>query len=121
MSASDFIQALEAMGHSVTDHENGRVSFPYTVPCGKFADQTITLGFLVPGDFPLTPPSGPHLSPRLLPLNPISGSHPTHGVHESPSFGTGWEYWSRPMNHWPQTNRTARDVMAHVRHLFDTQ
>lgn len=121
MSADDFIRDLKDMGYLVTDHGGGRVSFPYTIPCGKFADQAITLGFIVPGDFLLTPPSGPHLSPPLLPLNPESGPHPSHGVHESPAFGAGWQYWSRPLNHWAQTNRTVKDVMAHVRHLFDTQ
>jgi hypothetical protein len=77
------------------------------------------VGFAVPADFNLTPPGGPHVSPRLLPMNSASGLHPHCGVHDSP-FGPDWQYWSRPLSHWAQTQRHVRDIMAHVRHLFDT-
>jgi hypothetical protein len=119
MPKDEFIQQLRQMGYAVADLGGGRVAFPYEIPCGKFAGRKIKLGFTVPPDFPLTPPSGPHISPRLMP-NQSGGAHPTGGIHDSPSFGTDWHYWSRPISHWNDTTRTVKDVMAHVRHLFDT-
>lgn len=121
MAVADFAQQLRAMGYEVTEYPDSRVSFPYTVEIGKFEEQEITLGFVVPPDYSLNPPTGPHIRPRLLPINPPSGPHPSHGIHESPQFGAEWQYWSRPIQHWSSTERTAADVMRHVRRLFETQ
>lgn len=121
MAGSDFISQLRALGYSVTELGGNRVAFPYTVETGKFAGQLIQLGFVVPGDFPLSPPSGPHISPRLLPITNGGGTHPTGAIHPSQEFGADWEYWSRPLKHWQTTQRKAHDVLAHIRHLFDTQ
>lgn len=121
MPVLDFINQLKALGYEVTDHGDDKVSVPYVIPVGKFADRTIRLGFKVPPDFNLTPPTGPHITPKLLRANPASGTHPSHGVQDSSPFGPEWQYWSRPLHHWPQTQRTVKDVLAHVRHLFDTQ
>jgi len=119
MSQGDFLAGLKTLGYVATEIAPGRVAFPYKVASGKFAGREIRLGFEVPGDFNLTPPSGPHLSPRLLP-NQSGGTHPDGGVHDSP-FGPDWQYWSRPLSHWNQTEKTVKVVMAHVRRLFDTQ
>jgi hypothetical protein len=123
MALEDFAKQLREMGYDITEYPDGCVSFPYTIEVGKFESQEITLGFIVPPDFPLSPPTGPHIKPRLLPINTAQGAHPASGVHESQSkqFGTEWQYWSRPMNHWAGTQRTAADVMRHVRRLFETQ
>jgi hypothetical protein len=121
MAVEDFAKQLKAIGYDVTEYPDARVSFPYAIEIGKFVGQEITLGFLIPPDFPLNPPTGPHIKPGLLPINTASGDHPAHGVHESPRFGAEWQYWSRPMNHWPNTERTAADVMRHIRRLFETQ
>jgi hypothetical protein len=121
VAAQGFVQQLKDLGYKVEDKGDGKVAFPYTVPVGKFEGKEITLGFVVPGDFPATPPSGPHVSPRLLPLNNSSQQHPAGGVHESAPFGPGWEYWSRPFPGWAGTDRTARAYMAHIRNLFFTQ
>jgi len=120
MAAADFVDQLKSLGFDVTEHGDGKVSVRYVVESGKFVGTSIRLGFAIPGDFPLNPPSGPHISPRLLPMNNQGGPHPTHGIHDSP-FGADWQYWSRPMPNWADTKRSVRDVMAHVRHLFDTQ
>lgn len=120
MGRQDFINGLRALGFQVQDHGDGRVSFPYPVPVGRFIGQTIKLGFLVNDDFPANPPGGPHISPRLLPIR-SGGEHPTGQVHPSPSFGEDWEYWSRPYNVWHNTDRTVKFYMAHIRHLFVTQ
>lgn len=120
MARQDFIDQLRALGYAAEERGENRIAFPYTIPLGKFADQEISLGFQVGDDFPLNPPSGPHVSPRLLPLNTATNVHPAGGVHESP-FGPEWEYWSRPFPDWNRTDRTVRTYLAHIRHLFDTQ
>ncbi len=120
MALKDLVDQLHALGFDVQTRDNDKLYFPFTIDTGRFAGTQIQLGFVGPPDFPLTPPSGPHISPPLLPLNAQQGPHPSHGIHASP-FGSGWQYWSRPLNHWAQTKRTAGDVLRHVRHLFDTQ
>ena len=120
MSRQDFIDQLNALGYVVEDRGEDRISFPYDVPVGTFLGKKIHLGFAVPSDFPATSPSGPHVSPRLLPLNNTSKEHPAGGIHESP-FGPDWEYWSRPFPEWNKTSRTVKTYMAHIQKLFATQ
>jgi hypothetical protein len=120
MAKQDFIDQLRSSGYDVEILENNKVAFKYVIPVGRLASQQIRLGFLVQNDFPANPPSGPHVSPRLLPLNPQGGSHPNCGVHESGEFGSDWEYWSRPFTDWGKTDHSVRTYMAFVRHLFDT-
>ncbi len=115
---STFAEQLKGLGYDVK--ENGdKVSFPFKIQTGKRTGEEITLGFVVPPDFLLNPPSGPHVCPRLLPINPAKAPHPVGGVHES-DFGKDWQYWSRPIEHWPQTRRNAADYMAHIHRLFET-
>ncbi len=121
MGKQIFIEQLRAMGFEVSDLGDDKIAFPYTIPVGRFRDQQITLGFKIGPDFPISPPSGPHIKPRLLPLHPRNDlPHPCGGVHESP-FGADWEYWSRPFPGWPTTDRSAAAYMPHIRHLMDTQ
>ena len=117
---SDFVKGLQDLGYEVADHGEGRLAFPYAVEVGRFAGQTIQLGFIVGDDFPAVPPSGPHLSPQLLPMNTGTNVHPHGGIHSSP-FGEGWEYWSRPFADWAKGDRCVRAYMAFVRRLFHTQ
>jgi len=119
MSRADFLTQLGTMGHNVEDRGDGRLCFPFTVPVGKLIGTEVMLGFIVHDDFPANPPGGPHFSPCLLPANSTPGSHPNAGVHPSP-FGEGWQYWSRPLGHWSKTNRTVKDVLAHVYHLLES-
>lgn len=120
MAQADFASQLRGLGFTVTEVAPGKITFPYTVESGTLVGREIMLGFEVPADFSLTPPPGPHVSPRLH-SNQGGGEHPTGGIHDSPPFGSEWQYWSRPMQHWNETTKDARAVMAHVRHLFDTQ
>lgn len=121
MARSDFITQLQALGYNVEDKGGNRLAFRYIIPLGRYAGQDIWLGFEVGEDFPATPPGGPHVSPRLLPLNNTQGvPHPIGAIHES-TFGEGWEYWSRPFPVWPDTDRTVIAYMRHIRRLFDTQ
>ena len=121
MSRSDFITQLQSLGYQIEELGGNRLCFCYVIPVGKFMGQEICLGFLVGDDFPVTPPSGPHVSPRLLPLNTTSKSHPDGGIHDSKDFGPDWEYWSRPFPKWAGTDRTVKTYMGHIRRLFDTQ
>jgi len=120
-----FIEGLVDMGFSpellpgTTDH----VLFDFVVPTGKYAGRTVKLGFIVPVDFPLSIPSGPHVSPSILPLRPESGLHPSHGVHANrfTRDGTDWQYWSRPFNEWNQRKKTVEAYMGHIFRLWETQ
>lgn len=120
MARQDFINQLRELGHEVDDLGNNHVAINYVIPIGRLADQNIRLGFIVGDDFPANPPSGPHVSPRLLPINPQGGSHPNCGIHESNQFGPEWEYWSRPFPDWGRTDHTVRTYIAFVRRLFET-
>ena len=120
MSRQDFINGLRALGYQVEEQGDNRISFTYEVPLGRFVGQLIRLGFQVNDDFPANPPSGPHVTPRLLPLK-SDGEHPDGRIHASPTFGEDWEYWSRPYPEWHRTDRSVKSYMAHIRHLFDTQ
>lgn len=119
MSRQDFIDGLQFLGYEVEELGESNLCFTYRVPIGRFMDTEIKLGFAVNGDFPANPPSGPHVSPRLLPLQ-SGGEHPAGQIHTSP-FGEEWEYWSRPFTGWHSTDRTVKAYMAHVRHLFEKQ
>lgn len=120
MARQDFIAQLRDLGYPIEDLGNNKVAFKYKIPIGRLADQEVQLGFLVGDDFPAAPPSGPHVSPRLLPINPGGGSHPNCGVHASDQFGPNWEYWSRPFPDWGRTDHSVRTYMAFVRLLFET-
>ena len=119
MGQADFINQLRELGYAVDALDADKLSFPYEIPVGRFTGHNIRLGFHVPGDFPLTPPSGPHLTPHLLPMNPGAPGHP--GRVADSDFGSDWQYWSRPFQKWPGTNKTAKDYMRYIRHLFETQ
>lgn len=98
----------------------------YEVGTGKFEGTKVRLGFIVPGDFPLTPPSGPHVSPSIHPIN-TSGQHPTGAVHQSQAapfeaaLGGGWQYWSRPFVDWAGSKKTVAAYMSHIWRLWHTQ
>lgn len=98
------------------------VMFDYNVETGKYSGKGVRLGFVVPPDFPLTPPTGPHVSPTIH-ANVGGGVHPLGGVHDSPNFqsatGNSWQYWSRPHSNWKK--RTIAEYMSHIWLLWDTQ
>ncbi len=120
MSQKEFIEGITGLGYTPQfSSENNRVYFEYKVPGGRFSGQVVQLGFEVPEQFPLTPPSGPHIAPRLHVINPSAPQHPDR-IHESP-FGSDWEYWSRPFPDWVVTNRTVKEYMRFIRHLWETQ
>jgi hypothetical protein len=121
MSAEDFFEGLRLLGYEVelTDSPGGAM-IDYTIPVGTFIGRTVRLAFFPPGDWPLTSPSGPYVSPHLFPLNSDSSpGHPTGAVHAAPQLGPEWQYWSRPFPNW-SGNGSVADYFAHIRHLFAT-
>jgi len=113
----EFDKQLRELGFAVDEQPNDRISFTYIVGHGRFEGREVRLGFHVPPDFPRTPPSGPHISPRLLPLNPNAAAHPDR-VHES-DFGQDWEYLSRPYQAWTG-KRTVAQYLAYIEKLLAT-
>lgn len=115
----EFERQLLELGYSPDAKEGGsKATFNYVPPGGRFKGQTIKLGFDVPADFPRTPPSGPHVSPALLPMNPRAPNHPDRTAASGP-FGDGWQYWSRPFPNWREKVGVV-GYMAYVDHLFET-
>ena len=120
MGPNDFVAELRQLGYEPTDLGDTRVSFRYAIPTGARTGQSITMGFTVPGDYPLSCPGGPVLNPRILQINPdASAGHPLGAVHQAPEFGDEWESLSRPYHGWLQSQRTAAAYLAHVAHLFE--
>lgn len=118
---SAFVAGLLALGFSpaIIDAKERRVTFDYLVESGKHVGQIYKLGLEVPPDFPLTPPSGPHVNAILHPTGQ-GGSHPTANVNDS-AFGGGWQYWSRPFPDWASSKKTVAAYMAHIFRLWDSQ
>jgi hypothetical protein len=115
-----FIMDLRALGYEPEDR-GGIVVFDYEVEVGPLSSEMIKLALQAPGDWPANPPGGPIVSPRLLPIDTDGAKgHPYGAVHEAPQLGPDWQYWSRPFNAWPRTDRTAETYMGHIRLLFDT-
>ena len=111
-----FITGLTELGYTADDRGDSRVAFGYTIKAGRFKDKAITVGIEVPADFNVTCPPGPHIAPRLIPINP--GASDNSRAAESPAFGPDWQYLSRPFTEaqagW---NRTTKDVKAYLRHV----
>jgi hypothetical protein len=115
-----FIAGLTELGFNASLHGGSvdRVVLDYEVPTGRFAGKQVKLGFIVPPDFPMSPPTGPHVSPHIWPLNP-NAQHPQR-AHQSDQFGGDWQYWSRPVPDWAK-GRTVAAYMAHIWRLWHTQ
>ena len=111
-----FSNGLKQLGYDPQDKGDNRVAFSYTIKAGRFKDREIHVGVEVPGDFNVTCPTGPHISPRLIPINP--GGAGNDRATESANFGNDWEYLSRPFSdNQAGWNRTSRDVKAYLRHV----
>ena len=122
MSRQDFVDQLRVLGYDVEVLDGGRVVLEYPILVGSLADQRVKLGFEVQDDFPLNPPGGPHVCPRIHPIHTQNDiPHPLGAVHESKPFGKDWQYWSRPFPAWANTDRSAREYMIHIYRLFATQ
>ncbi|MES2434860.1 MAG: hypothetical protein V4586_13680 [Pseudomonadota bacterium] len=119
----NFKSGLAALGYTAAEVGDGNLAFKYVVEVGRLKGQVVTLGFNVPPDFPVTPPSGPHVKPHIHSMQG-GGVHPTGGVHPSSGYSglpDDFQYWSRPFPGWNETRKTVADYLAFVRHLWATQ
>lgn len=85
------------------------VCFDYQVPVGEHVGEVVRVGLQAP-DWPVNPPGGPHISPRI--------QHPGDNAHHASPLGGGWIYWSRPFPEWTDSPRNVDEYLAHLRTLF---
>lgn len=116
-----FIQGLRELGIEAHDLGSNRICFPFTINDGRFKDRAISLGLEVPADFNVTCPTGLHIRPGLIPMNPGGGGND----RATPSpFGAEWQYLSRPFrdqqNGWNRTSRNVKAYLRHARNVLDT-
>jgi Multiubiquitin len=128
IGATAFMEGLRALGcepaylPDLHDH----IAFDYVVESGKYRGTKVRIGLVIPPDFPMTPPSGPYVSPEIHPINP-SGPHPLGAVHKEQArvfdqkSDVRWQYWSRPFPDWPASKRTVGSYMSHIWKLWDSQ
>jgi len=113
MGHQHLIEDLTALGHvgrlQVGDGGTEFVCFDYRVPVGAHAGEVVQVALNAP-DWPINPPGGPHVSPRI--------NHPGDNAHHASPLGGGWIYWSRPFPEWAQSPRTLEEYLAHLRTLF---
>jgi hypothetical protein len=123
-----FLEGLRGLGYEPTtlpgrpDH----VVIDYEVETGRLAGLKLRLGFIVPGDFPFTPPGGLHVSAIIHPFQG-GGPHPAGGIHREHAapfqvaLGGEWQYWSRPPADWAAGKKTVAAYMSHIWRLWDSQ
>ena len=114
---------IERLGHEVSV-AGQFVVFDYQIDIGPLDGMEVRIGLDGSGH-PHSPPTGPFLSPWLLPLRPDGSPAPQGGVHDARGRGFpladegNWQYWSRPFNEWTRHGRTAKAyVEIHLRRLF---
>ena len=123
-----FVQGLRDLGYSpeALPGQSDHLVIDYEVQSGRFAGQKTRHGFAVPADFPMTPPSGPYISPHIHPIK-TDGEHPTGRVHQAQAqpfiagAGGEWQYWSRPFADWAQSKKSVATYMSHIWRLWDSQ
>ncbi len=113
-----FHDGLVKLGYKVEDHGHNRLSFQYVIKKGRFEGTSVQLGFEVPEDFDLNPPHGPHMLPRLLPVD-MNSNDPTIRMHTS-GFGPKWGHLSRPFPNWNNTRRSVKEYMRWALHVLET-
>ena len=118
---------LEFLRPTETANLSKRVTCRFFVIRGDKTFRFFVDGLSMEWPLPLTPPTGPYVSPDIHPIKPESGPHPTFGVHRnqaqpfSAALGGDWQYWSRPFPDWPKSKKTVAAYMAHVASLWASQ
>lgn len=120
MSGPEAAEAqLRTLGYEVM-RDGEWVEFDYEVPGGTYAGTKIRQAWHVPGNFPITPPSGIDFKPRMPGRTVNSGEHPARSSH-SRRFGGDGEYWSRPHHGWnSEPVKDARAYLVWVQTLWVT-
>lgn len=106
----EFSRQLVELGYTTMPHDERALWVEYEVKDGPLQGTKVRLGFVVPPEFPRTPPSGPHLSPAGL-FN--SRPSPVPGLNASP-FGPDWCYLSRPFHRPSPSRNTVTTYLAFV-------
>ncbi|WP_282160374.1 hypothetical protein [Ulvibacterium marinum] len=119
MGNQELMNQLQGKGFETWEHTDNFVCFKFTVPHGKFRGQEIKIALQAP-QFPLVPPSGPYISPHLLPMTGGSGTHPYGGIHRRNKPTAEYQYWSRPFKGWV-SGMSIEDYLGFLRTLFDFQ
>lgn len=121
LSTVEFIRGLEDLGYLPREEDGLPVVFDYIVECGPLLGRVVRLAFQNLDAFPGSCPTGPCVSPRILPICQVANTPAPHGgVHPlNPPLDPGgtWEYWSRPYSGW-RASLGVQEYMEHVRDLF---
>lgn len=112
----EFVRQQVELGHAPTLHEGNWVSISHRIERGTHAGKDVTLAFDVPADFPSTPPSGPHVLPRLR-ANSDVDRHPDRVANSA--RGNEWMYLSRPFVKWT-AKHGVRGYLAYITSLMET-
>lgn len=113
-----FEEGLRALGLEPEPRDDPRTTFRYEIPVGRFIGTVVVIGLDVPGDWPNTPPSGPHVSGRMVGANGAAPGGTSSNTSGS-NFGADFEYWSRPYpSPWGRDGRTVAAYLAFLRKLF---
>ncbi|MYB88683.1 MAG: hypothetical protein F4X93_01805 [Proteobacteria bacterium] len=120
-----FVKQLRDVEVNVVELGDDHVMIPmYCVPSGKFEGLKVDLGIVVPPDFALSPPGGPHIH-KLIHTNNPEGPHPHGHIHPSSKhskhFDDNWQYWSRPFPNWSSGGKNALRYMEYIRALWESQ
>lgn len=117
-----FKDGLKQLGYRPEDKGDTLVAFDHTISDGRFAGTIVTVGIEVPLDFPVNCPTGPHITPRLIPID--TGALDNKRAAESTQFGEKWQYLSRPfraqMEGWNRTKRDVKSYLWHIKEILNT-
>jgi hypothetical protein len=116
-----FVDGLKQLGYAPEELGENRISFSYTIGAGRFEGRAISVGVDVPADFNVTCPTGPHISPHLIPMNPNGAANDRAATS---NFGPEWQYLSRPFVDakagWDRTSREVKAYLWHVKRILET-
>jgi len=102
------VEQLQQLGFDVDlsfAQHNVVVINNYEIRVGRHSGKRVRVG--IPGqDFPFAAPAGLHFSPHLA-ANGVAN------VSQSP-LGADWQYWSRRLQDWKESDRNARHVISYI-------
>lgn len=117
MGNQELLNQLLSKGLEAWMHTNDFVCFKFLIPHGKYKGTLLEIALTAP-QFPMIPPTGPHIKPHLLPITGGGGVHPYGGIHARNLPTSEFQYWSRPFTGWT-SGMNIDDYLAFIRTLFD--
>ena len=119
--------ALRGAPESITSNNGSEFAgqamdyWAHQTGAGRFKDQVILIGIDVPADFNVTCPTGPHILPQLIPMNPNGAANDRAA---GSVFGPEWQYFSRPFvdgkDGWGRTSKDVKAYLWHVKRILET-